>query len=156
MSTVLPADFVLKTNAAPAAEPAPAPAPVAVPPVMDVTLAPNTAPAAITRSAGFIERNWKYLTAVVIVYLVVYYGYTAVKAANQRVPFKITKSLTHAGPWYRRAALAPYDMSFPDRTWEVKADWLGRKYVIHHVGPRVFVQLQSDQPAVEVLMANSK
>ena len=136
-NSVLPPDLSLPSDAAapqppsgkPGAKPAAAPV---------VTTAPRA------------TNGWKRATIALAAFILTGLFVGVVREVNDRKQFKISDTLDHQGPWYRQAALAPWDGAIPRRQYELKRDFLGRKTVVYHVGPRVFVQTVSGQPAVEL------
>lgn len=92
--------------------------------------------------------RWVLVCVLWLVGLSIVYG--ALYVYNYNQPFVISDSLDHRGPFYRQAALAPID-AVRSRAFDIRADWIGRKYVIYTVGPRKFVQIASGEAAIEIL-----
>lgn len=69
---------------------------------------------------------------------------------NSSKTFELSNSFTHAGPWYRRMALAPIDYC-SSTTQTIRYTVLGKPYAVIHIGERTFIQSESKKPAVEVL-----
>ena len=97
--------------------------------------------------APFHRRHPSLLLGLVVLLLV----YAGTWLFHAKQPFIVSDSLTHGGAWYRRMALAPWDWMVPSRQYEQRHDWLGRTYVVYHLGSRTFVQAVSNAPAVEIL-----
>lgn len=91
----------------------------------------------------------KKVIVVLAVLISLAIGWRWLYSWNASQPFQPTIALEHSGSLPRRLAVAPVDW-FRSRTVELRHTWLGRKYIVQHIGNRHFLQERSGEEEVAV------
>ena len=95
----------------------------------------------------YVPRITRYTIAIILLAIIIW---TSIFASNFIKPFRLSFSFDHQGNVVRQAWFWGID-NVRSTNYEIRSDWLGRKYAIYKKGPRFFLQKKSGEVAVEIM-----